>query len=253
VGADLPTPDFVETTGEGGTGVNYGTNSGLVALVKDTTALSCGFDAGACSSSTILDFVGYGAGDTVRPPTTYETAPAPRPASASQAVLRKSGGCIDTNDNSADFEILTPSARNSASPVNDCTSPVDAGSDAMDDVAVDAGGDSAMAADTADTAPIDSGADTTVAVDATDSSVVDSGDDTSAVDSSVEDTTAPVDSAVADTGTPEVDTGTAPTDEVLEDDGCNCRVPGPRESRNTATALGFAALLGLFARARRRR
>src|SRR5205085_12305463 len=48
-----------------------------------------------------------------------ETAPAPAP-STTTASQRKSGGCTDTNSNSADFTAATPNPRNTSSTLNPC-------------------------------------------------------------------------------------------------------------------------------------
>jgi Predicted extracellular nuclease len=46
--------------------------------------------------------------------------------SNTSAALRKSAGCIDTDDNSADFSTGPPNPRNSSAPVNSCISIVNA-------------------------------------------------------------------------------------------------------------------------------
>jgi hypothetical protein len=40
---------------------------------------------------------------------------------ATSALLRNSGGCMDTSSNSADFALGTPSPRNSSAAANSCT------------------------------------------------------------------------------------------------------------------------------------
>lgn len=86
-------------------------SSGKVALVKNSTALS-----GTCpSSANIVDLVGYGNANC------SETAPTPN-LSKTTAALRNLGGCADTNNNSADFTVGTPSPRNSASSPSLCGS-----------------------------------------------------------------------------------------------------------------------------------
>jgi uncharacterized repeat protein (TIGR01451 family) len=104
---NLPTPDAIGT-------ISMTTGAGKVALRLSTTPLS-----GACPSSTsILDVVGYGSSATC-----FEgTGPAAAPGNAT-SVLRKSGGCTDTNDNAADTFVSGPSPRNSAAAVNDCNAP----------------------------------------------------------------------------------------------------------------------------------
>ena len=102
----MPTPDATGTIGMAST-------AGKVALVSSTTPLA----GSACPfSGSVIDFVGYG--------TTADCfegagrAPAP---SALLADIRKGGGCVDTNGNSADFFTNTPHPRNNSSPANTCS------------------------------------------------------------------------------------------------------------------------------------
>jgi len=94
------------------------TTSGKVALVTSTTALN-----GACPSSTsITDRVGYG-GTAATGDFCFEgVGPAPALGNMT-ADSRKSGGCVDTNDNAADFVTGSPNPRNTASPQHDCNAP----------------------------------------------------------------------------------------------------------------------------------
>jgi hypothetical protein len=91
-GVALPTPEATGT-------VNLNGTNGRVDLVN---------------SGTLIDRVGYG-------PT---TAPAEGTPTAvlnnTAAAIRKGSGCTDTNDNNADFDLLTPSPRNSSSQQNQC-------------------------------------------------------------------------------------------------------------------------------------
>src|SRR5205823_2692417 len=41
------------------------------------------------------------------------------------AAVRKFGGCLDTDNNASDFVIGSPNPRNSSSPTNSCTNPID--------------------------------------------------------------------------------------------------------------------------------
>ena len=97
VGALLPTPDFAGTT-------NLGATGGKVALVNSSIELG----AKNCpASASIVDFVGYGNADC------SETVAAPAPSNT-LAVRRRAGGCQDSGNNSADFEAVTPTPRNTA-------------------------------------------------------------------------------------------------------------------------------------------
>ncbi|HEV7373595.1 MAG TPA: Calx-beta domain-containing protein [Pyrinomonadaceae bacterium] len=114
-GAALPTPDVTGT-------IAMGNTSGKVALVAGTAFLPaaiCPGDDGIApfnpNDATIADFIGYGSVSC------YEGAgPASAPSNTT-ADFRKAGGCLDTNDNAADFLTATPNPRNSSSPVNDCS------------------------------------------------------------------------------------------------------------------------------------
>ena len=87
--------------------------AGKVAIVSSTIALT---GNGCPIASNVLDFVGYG----TTPPNCFEgTGRAPAP-SATTADIRKGGGCVDTNDNAADFFLHTPSPRNNSFPANTC-------------------------------------------------------------------------------------------------------------------------------------
>ena len=100
---DLPTPDATGTT-------PMAAASGKVALVRSILPLN-----GACPSSpAIADLVGYGTANCA------ESAPTPA-LSSTTAALRKRGGCTDTDNNTADFDVAPPSPRNPASPLHDCS------------------------------------------------------------------------------------------------------------------------------------
>lgn len=103
-GVDLPAHD---ATGN----IAMSATAGKVALVNQTTALNDGCPVGA----RLLDLVGYGSTASC-----FEgsgTAPAP---SNTNAVHRKSDGCADTGNNSADFAAGAPAPRNRSSPVKTC-------------------------------------------------------------------------------------------------------------------------------------
>jgi hypothetical protein len=87
--------------------INMGATAGKIALVEATTAL-----AGACPTTNVIDMVGFGSTANCS-----ETAPTPAP-SATNSLRRASGGCADTEDNSADF-----SAGAVTQPSNSATAP----------------------------------------------------------------------------------------------------------------------------------
>ena len=110
---DLPTPDATGT-------IAMSATAGKVALVNSMTALGCG-GAASCSAdqlASILDLVGFGSGVNL-----YEGTGATPAPSNTNAVLRKSNGCVDNNNNSADFVAGLPNPRNSATPASNCTIP----------------------------------------------------------------------------------------------------------------------------------
>jgi predicted extracellular nuclease len=99
----LPTPDAIGV-------IPMAATNGKVALVNHSTAL-----AGACPlSADVIDFVGFGTANC------YEGTGATPALSNTTAGFRKGDGCIDTDDNAADFFVDPPAPRNSASPVNVC-------------------------------------------------------------------------------------------------------------------------------------
>jgi len=84
---------------------------GKLAIVNSTSALSTG-----CSNdAVVVDVFGYG--NT----TCFEARPmTPPDANDLFAMVRKNGGCTDTDVNFNDFSNVTPIFRNSSSPLNYC-------------------------------------------------------------------------------------------------------------------------------------
>ena len=108
----LPSPDVTDATP-----IAMAAGAGKVALVNTTTPLGCNGSTTPCSASalaTIVDLVGYGNA------TFFEGAAAAPTLTNTTAALRLSGGCTDTDNNSADFASGAPTPRNSASPLNAC-------------------------------------------------------------------------------------------------------------------------------------
>jgi uncharacterized protein len=124
-GAALPPPDAIGTS-------NLAVTGGKLALVDDSTALSCGDAAGSCSAvAAVEDLVGYGGASD------YEgSGPAPAP-DATTALARAGGGCTDSDDNAADFATAVPAPVNSSAAAAACSAaPAGSGEDASVDVAV---------------------------------------------------------------------------------------------------------------------
>lgn len=108
VGAALPSPDATGTS-------NLAATSGKIALVRSTTALTCGATAGSCSADpSVEDLVGYGSASD------FEGTGSAPGASSILAVHRASEGCGDSGDNAADFAAATPDPRNSSSAARAC-------------------------------------------------------------------------------------------------------------------------------------
>ncbi len=99
----LPTPDATGT-------IPLSSSAFKVALVANQTALS-----GACPTG-VVDLVGVNSGGS-NP--CFEGA-ATAALSNTTAVIRKSDGCTDTDNNANDFNIAAPTPRNSSSPFNVC-------------------------------------------------------------------------------------------------------------------------------------
>lgn len=116
--APLPTPDVVGT-------IAMGAAAGKVLLATTATPLT-----GACPTGPeVVDRVGYGAGAD---PNGCVTAWNGRTAALSNttAALRRNDGCVDTGSAAADFDVLAPNPRHSASPVKNCVQPPREDSDA---------------------------------------------------------------------------------------------------------------------------
>lgn len=100
------------------TPINLSGTNGKVALVNSAESLGCNGGSSACSPdqlAMIVDLVGYGAADF------FEGDAAAPVLSATAAAARADGGCVDTDQNAADFSALDPAPRNSASAVNACS------------------------------------------------------------------------------------------------------------------------------------
>ncbi|HVN14282.1 MAG TPA: lamin tail domain-containing protein [Anaerolineales bacterium] len=112
----LPSPDVTGTT-------TMSAGAGKVILANTTTGLACNGGTNSsspCSASdlaSIIDSVGYGTATSVN---YYEgSGPAPSPSNTT-SDLRSLNGCVDTDDNSADFVTGAPNPRNTSSSTTDC-------------------------------------------------------------------------------------------------------------------------------------
>jgi len=104
----LPTPD---ATGS----INLSATAGKVALVTNTTALTCSTNANCFPNSAIRDFVGFGSTASAWEGSGPTAAP-----SNTTAALRNSNGCTDTDNNSTDFTVTAPNPRNAAATLTAC-------------------------------------------------------------------------------------------------------------------------------------
>jgi uncharacterized protein len=102
----LPTPDASGS-------IAMAAANGKVALVDGSTALT-----GACPLESVVDLVGFGTANC------FEGSGATPALSNTTAALRAGEGCVDTDDNAADFTVGAPAPRNTASPLNPCGAPL---------------------------------------------------------------------------------------------------------------------------------
>ena len=113
-GCTYGSPSSMNPTGAPANGLAMSGSNGKVILVSSVTPETTADPTGA----QILDKVAFGATST----SGFEgSGPTGTALTNSTAVLRKGSGCIDTNDNAADFTTDTPAPRNSASPLNSCS------------------------------------------------------------------------------------------------------------------------------------
>jgi MYXO-CTERM domain-containing protein len=130
--APLPAPDATGTT-------NLSSTQGKVALVHGALLNGCGAAGSPCSGPGLLDLAGYGGASQFE-----GSAAAPPPGGFGDAVIRKQGGCTDTDDNANDFLAAPAGPKNTSSPINDCSALPDSGSGGTGGVA--GGGGTAGAA-----------------------------------------------------------------------------------------------------------
>ncbi len=103
-GLALPAPDAVANPT-----INMSGTNGRVALSNAVAALS------ACPTATVIDKIGYGTASC------FEGAASAAALTTTTAAFRKNNGCQDTDNNSTDFDVATPSPRNSVSTASTCS------------------------------------------------------------------------------------------------------------------------------------
>jgi hypothetical protein len=112
---NLPSPDI---TGS----IPMSALSGKVALVNSSVSLGCGDASNPCGLpqlDLILDLVGYGTANF------FEGSGAAPLGTNTLALIRAGSGCVDTDNNGADFSTGTPNPRNSKSPTISCRASTD--------------------------------------------------------------------------------------------------------------------------------
>jgi hypothetical protein len=123
-GVALPTPD---ATGS----IAMAATAGKVVLTNNNTLITSGVSCP--SGSNVVDFVGYGSAANC-----FEGAGPTPTLSATTAAVRASGGCAETDNNSADFAAGPVNPRNTSSTVVPCgatTNPTGAGAASPNPVA----------------------------------------------------------------------------------------------------------------------
>jgi hypothetical protein len=111
-GDPLPPADFIAPYP-----IGLSANNGKVALAVGTDSLGCNGGSTPCTPAQvarIIDLMGYGNANY------FEGASAAPALNNTTAAFRNAGGCIDTNNNGADFMTNTPAPRNSSLPTNNC-------------------------------------------------------------------------------------------------------------------------------------
>ncbi len=109
----LPAPDITDPTPIAMSGT-----AGKVALVNTTDSLGCNGGSNPCDQAAldmIVDLVGWGNANF------FEGAGAAPGTSNTTALFRLGDGCVETDENSADFVTGAPTPRNTASPFSPCS------------------------------------------------------------------------------------------------------------------------------------
>jgi uncharacterized protein len=113
IGDSLPTPDLIDPTP-----IAMAAGAGKVVLATGTTTLGCNGSTGQpCTAeqlARIIDLVGYGTANF------FEGSGAAPAISITLAALRADGGCMDTDNNAADFATGAPAPRNTATAARVC-------------------------------------------------------------------------------------------------------------------------------------
>lgn len=103
VGSALPTPDITNTSS------NIGVGGGKIVLASTTGAYTI-----TNPTVNVIDKIGFGSTANG-----FEGAYGPVHSNTT-STARKSGGCIDTDHNANDFAVISPTPKNTSSPLNLC-------------------------------------------------------------------------------------------------------------------------------------
>ena len=110
-GVPLPTPDATGT-------INMSGTAGKVILANVATGIACNGSSTPCTpaqTAQIVDLVGFGGAN-------YFEGTAPTAVlSNTTAAIRLGGGCTETDNNVSDFNVATPTPRNTSSPLAPCS------------------------------------------------------------------------------------------------------------------------------------
>ncbi len=110
-GVPIPTPDATGT-------INMSGTAGKVILANVATGIACNGSSTPCSTAQqaqIVDLVGFGGANY------FEGTGPTAVLSNTTAALRLGGGCTETDNNSSDFSVTTPTPRNTATPLAPCS------------------------------------------------------------------------------------------------------------------------------------
>lgn len=201
-----------------------------LALVNRSTSLVC-LDVGCSNDVGLVDLLAT----TEKYGYYYETAPFSGAPSVSSGLFRKNRGCVDTNDNSLDFELMpygdVYTAANLQSPRHSCsTSDADADTAVDADDAIDDGGNATDLADDALDDSDDALDDSDGAIDDANGAIDDADGATDDADGSIGDTDgaiAPDDSGVGDlpSGDLLLNDNVAPPEDTAGDDQLDAPIP----------------------------
>ena len=111
-GIALPIIDIVGLT----TFTGFGGTAGKVAIVNNSTLL---IGNTTCTASNVVDLVGYGSTANC----SEGNNPVNVTLTTTKSIIRGNNGCTDTNNNGADFTLVSVSPRNSATTTYSCISP----------------------------------------------------------------------------------------------------------------------------------